>query len=212
MSPDGRVVYRISGTVNDVVLNWCGTREEEIALYAEAFHLAGRTLADQFGTTGAISDLEAVPIVYLYRHALELYMKAVILEGAELLKWRRLGPLDTARATSTHRFTELLPDFAAVLDQPEFGWDMGADHVRTKQQFTQVVSEFDQFDPRSESFRYPVRKDGNSSLSEQFAFNIGLYCSTLDPILKTLDGVITGIHVTIEELHEWASIQEASEV
>ena len=60
MSPDDRVVYRISGTVDDVVLNWCGTREEEIALYAEAFHLAGRTLADQFGTTGAITDLEAV--------------------------------------------------------------------------------------------------------------------------------------------------------
>lgn len=71
-----------------VILNWHGTPEKEFTYIAEAFRvLAQEAVAKlrrnkRFGLHGLpIEDFRAYPIIFLYRHALELYMKAIVLVG-----------------------------------------------------------------------------------------------------------------------------------
>ncbi|MEA1866935.1 MAG: hypothetical protein U9N19_02370 [Thermodesulfobacteriota bacterium] len=71
-----------------VILNWTGHPEQNLKFYAEAFHNIAKRLASQYKDEWPLSSFEACPIVYLYRHAFELYLKAVIVYGNELLQYR----------------------------------------------------------------------------------------------------------------------------
>jgi len=69
-----------------VVLNWHGEPIKEFRYYADAYHRAAMALVNQFGTTGAVRDIESTPILFLYRHAFELYLKAFTLTGSKILE------------------------------------------------------------------------------------------------------------------------------
>src|SRR5207248_1310375 len=92
-----------------VVLNWHGTPEGEFTYFAEAFHnLAKESVLnlrsnDHFGLHGIPwEDFRAYPIVFLYRHSLELYMKAVLLVGSPMLQLRGEPGIDRTKLLNTH--------------------------------------------------------------------------------------------------------------
>lgn len=68
-----------------VVLNFMNRPASEFSLYAAAFWRGGRLLAQSLAAKGGYRDLDACPIVFLYRHALELYMKAIVRRGKSVL-------------------------------------------------------------------------------------------------------------------------------
>ncbi len=78
-----------------VLLNFVGAPQFEFGFYGEAFHAAGKALVQQlkkdrrFGLGLPLDSFKALPIVYLYRHAMELYLKSIILAGAGVLPLRR---------------------------------------------------------------------------------------------------------------------------
>lgn len=102
-----------------VILNYDGSPEGELTLFAEAFHLTAKeactTLRQNphFGLDHI--DFRAYPIVFLYRHALELYMKALILEGAPMLEIRGTGSIDRDRLLKTHSLDHLKQEPRACL-------------------------------------------------------------------------------------------------
>jgi len=59
----------------EVILNWIGTPDERFEFYTEPFLQAGRILAGRYDGTGLDRDFAAFPVVFLYRQALELYLK-----------------------------------------------------------------------------------------------------------------------------------------
>src|SRR4051812_30151389 len=63
------------------VLNWHNDAPGELRFYARSFHKAARTLIEnwELDRGHAPSDWDACPVVFLYRHALELYLKSVLL-------------------------------------------------------------------------------------------------------------------------------------
>ena len=66
-----------------ILLNWHGDPAREYRFFAEAFHLLGKKGARalkrrrHFPSSG-LDDFHACPIVFLYRHALELYVKVIL--------------------------------------------------------------------------------------------------------------------------------------
>lgn len=63
--------------------------------YARSYHRAGRAAFEAFRRTlqdeewpSNYTEMDAHPIVFLYRHALELYVKTVVVFGEPLLLWR----------------------------------------------------------------------------------------------------------------------------
>jgi hypothetical protein len=88
-------------TDGTVVLNWHGTPEREFTFFAESFRLVGQEAVTAlrqnpyFGLDGIpTEDFRAYPIIFLYRHALELYMKAVILIASPMLNIKGMTEID----------------------------------------------------------------------------------------------------------------------
>lgn len=105
---------------DSVVLNWHGQPVEEFGLYAEAYHKAGMRLVLDYGTTGAVRDIEATPILFLYRHAFELYLKAFVLVGSKLLVLNGKRGMEQEKIFRTHKLSTFIPYFGAIIR--EVGW------------------------------------------------------------------------------------------
>ncbi len=171
-----------------VVLNWVGTPEREFTWYGEAFHEAGKALVEQlkndprFGLDGPPPDsFKAVPVVYMYRHAMELYLKGVILAGAEILPLRGGAGLDLKALSNTHSLPRLLQDVERIFEAFQWEWDFKLLLFRSLADFRSAIGELDGVDAQSFAFRYPTQKDGRSpALKSHFRFNLFEFCEVLD--------------------------------
>ncbi len=65
---DGKSVH------GNVVFNWRGNPIDDLVAYANGYRLAARSLAASFREQGAYADYEGYPILFLCRHAIELFL------------------------------------------------------------------------------------------------------------------------------------------
>jgi hypothetical protein len=186
-----------------VLLNWVGPPEEHLTFYAEAFHKAGGTLASQYRNHWPPSSFEACAIVYLYRHALEFYLKAVLVYGSDLLQWRGRVPIDLDKVigkSSTHVLSNLIPEIGRVFGEAGWGnWDMGIDPFRSRKAFEDIIAEFDRYDKKSFAFRYPMGRKQTASLPRNFSFGMANFIAVMDPFLEALQGAIEGLKQIVDD-------------
>ncbi len=193
-----------------VVLNWVGTPEREFTWYGEAFHEAGKSLVEQlrndqrFGLGGPPpNSFKAVPIVYMYRHAMELYLKGVILAGAEVLPLRGNAELDLKAVLKTHSLQRLLQDVERIFKAFGWDWDFKLPRFRSLADFQSAIGELDAVDAQSFAFRYPTQRDGRSpALRSHFRFNLFEFCEILDPVYPVLDGAAYGAYEQLQQEYE----------
>ncbi len=183
-----------------VVLNSHGAREREFTYFARAFHRSAKELADglkrtkQFGLYGIpTEDFRAYPVVFLYRHALELHMKAVILSGGPLLSLNGETPIRRDRRLDTHNLETLRKDVESVF--AACGWP-------ALETLRKVVAEFQAVDAGSYAFRYPVDKKGAAALDGHFTFNVFEFCAVLDEMLPTLLSAALGADDAVDARHD----------
>jgi hypothetical protein len=92
------------------------------------------------------------PILFLYRHYIELRLKSLLLDAGELLdEPHDVPPLHFLRSL-WERVRKLL---LRIGPESDGAWCKRAD---------QVIDEFDAIDPTSFAFRYPVDKNGKTTL------------------------------------------------
>jgi hypothetical protein len=161
--------------------------------YIEGYRLAADTLVEHVKETGRCQDFLVFPIVYLYRHYLELLLKQIIADGRELLDNKTGFP-------THHRLTDLWTEAKGLTrrtwrthDPPEM---REVDHV---------ISEFARLDPEGESFRYAVKKDGQSTLPPIQHINLRQLSDSLRVVSQFLDGVSTGISVYLDNQREMSA-------
>lgn len=98
----------------NVVLNFMRFPKGELAAYGRSYHEAGQHLVKRMASTH-YRDPDACPIVFLYRHAVELYLKAIILWGNSLL-WLNGRPAVAHKNIFTeHRLRVLLKSVKPIL-------------------------------------------------------------------------------------------------
>lgn len=187
-----------------VVLNWTGQPVEHLAPFALAYHCAGRKLAEVYGTTGSYQDFEATPIVFLYRHALELYFKALVLAGTPLLEFRGLESMPITKVFASHRLSDFIPTVCAIFRTVGWNWDLEVDWCRTEADFVGFIREIEEVDPGSFTFRYPTKAGSETgSLPSHFSFNLSEFVERMDSILQSLEGAEIGIkEITQEEFRQ----------
>lgn len=188
-----------------VVLNWHGSPEREFTFLAESFHLVAREAVaalrqnPHFGLDGIpTEDFRAYPVVFLYRHALELYMKAVILVGSPMLVNKGMTEVDRSKLLNTHSLDKVMRDLERVFEAYGWEWDFGTPRFRSLDDVRETIAELDRIDEGSYAFRYPIDTKGNASLASHFRFDLFEFCEVLDEILRVLQGAAIGAY---EELH-----------
>jgi len=172
---------------------------EDFAVYAHAFHQAGNRLALHAFSGDGYSDADACPILYLYRHALELYFKAIALTG---IKIAQIDGEEHPEVTAVVQNHALAPHLAFLQNTFErVGWTWGWEQadLRTFDDVKRMIAEIDHVDGGSFSFRYPVKRGGReASLSRGFLFHMPTLCSRLDSLLDALDAADTGLEAEYE--------------
>jgi hypothetical protein len=146
-------------------LNWNGSPKDEFYPYAGAFRNAAGTLVNTLDLDRmARSDFDACPVVFLYRHALELMMKAIITgDGGNFLPSERR----TGRIYRTHSLSELLAVVFEIIEAVGPSENFDGDDTPNATDLRSLVEELDAVDPGSYSFRYPVKPDGSGSVKER---------------------------------------------
>ena len=82
-SGNRRELFIETGGLSDVVLNWYGEAVEKLEPYAKAYHSAAQLLIEK-STGDQLRDINACPVVFLYRLSLELYLKAILILGSSI--------------------------------------------------------------------------------------------------------------------------------
>ncbi|SRR6266496_381131 len=189
----------------NVVLNFTPYPKGELSIYALAYREAADILVENFKQRNYYSDMDACPIVFLYRHSTELYLKAIVLWGAGLVRLQSGEDIDTDKLFETHKFGDLLPAVKRIFK--EAGWlDNEANGVKfgTLAEIEGLILAFEQMDARSYAFRYPIDRKGNATLPEHFHFNVVALGEEAHEMLRMLDGVASGVYEMFQEI---ASIQ-----
>ena len=182
-------LFEARDPLSDVNLNASPDAVRKFWLYAEAFHTAARQLAADSSVRGMhLRDVGACPVVYLYRHSLELYLKTVAITGCERLR-RSHPPLPDIRELlhANHNLAWFVPTLRKLFRLVGWKWNSEARHVEW------VVKELAKQDPKSFFFRYPSDKDGNQMLPDKCAFSLCGFAEAMDRALAFLKQIDCGL-------------------
>jgi hypothetical protein len=143
---------------------WQHVLAEDLFLYARSFHEAAKTLAASFRPDpDALAPSAACPVVFMYRHAVELHLKAIVLgEGGNFLPTKP-DPISVSKSHSVSWLAQFACQIVTALKwEPEFK----CEGIETLADFKAVVEEINSVDPGSYSFRCPVDPQSASSIHE----------------------------------------------
>ena len=180
-----------------VVLNWFGESEEELVHYARAYHSAARTIIEDlknknFGLDACpIDEFLAYPVIFLYRHSLELYMKTIIFVWASNLETEQVGDIDIEKLFQNHSLDSLRQKVEKIFEVNGWGWNLNSKYFKNISDFRKVISEMHVLDKNSATFRYPIRSDGKPSLEKFLKFNLFQFCCVVNDLLNALDGAVS---------------------
>lgn len=188
-----------------VILNWVGKPKEEFTHFARAFHQVAQEAVKalknnpHFGLYGIrYEDFKAYPIVFLYRHCLELYMKAVIIAGSDMLRLRGMPEVNEEPLLQTHSLESLRNHLEQIFEAYRWKWDFGVPHFKTVADFRKIISELQAVDAGSYSFRYPIDTKGGAILPSYFRFNLFEFCEILDGLFAALEGAAYGAYEELQ--------------
>lgn len=103
--------------------------------------------------------MHGAPIIFLYRHYIELSLKSLLLAAGDLLDEPQAVPPQHYIRTLWLKVRKLL---LKISPESDGEWFERADNV---------IGDFDALDPSSFAFRYPVGKDGRASLQTELYFD-----------------------------------------
>jgi hypothetical protein len=199
-----------------VILNWSGDPLRDLDRVAESYHSVAcdRLQVLQSNRPDGLyagDEFEAYPIVFLYRQAFELSLKAVIFAGADLLLDEGEEPMPL-KALMKHDLMPLFEEASRIFERMGWDnvWELGEPGLRTRASLEKVVREFDYFDRGSYTFRYTMKTDGTtSSLGRGFEFDLFIFAEIMERILARLAYVPTVIR---EEMQgRWEAADEAQQ-
>jgi hypothetical protein len=195
-------LFRAEQAHGNVVLNFMGSAHNEMAAMADAYLRSAVLLSEHFRGKSGYSDLDGCPIVFLYRHSLELFFKAICTYGNSLGNIMEEPELHTPDVFKGHYLEPRLKTIKAIFSA--VGWEEDYPYMGLESpDFEAIVREFDRVDGGSFTFRYPVKKDGKTaSVDKHFIFNIPKFCEQMEPILRNLSGACTGLEYYLDTMHE----------
>lgn len=144
-------------------------------LMMDGYRQSADALVEQAIENCGDADILVYPIIFLYRHALELNLKYII---------NFYGPQVGVRPIwNTHEFERLWPAFLEVLEG--FGTD---DPDRADQVVGGVIAKFGNVDPRSFSYRYPRDRKGKPIPLAQGRLDLHRLKDVMDGVFGYFDG------------------------
>lgn len=171
---------------------------EEFDYYGSGFLEAARTLARSFARRRGRRQIDILPVLFLYRHSIELLAKAVILSGNRLMQTRAAGQDDedlfASFSRSRHRLLPLLDSIRQVFEQLHWEWHWPKSAVESFDDARRVIEELDALDPDSFNFRYPTNIRGERAISPSHSIGQRTILAVLDDVAESLDTAVFALN------------------
>jgi hypothetical protein len=166
------------------VLNWRNVPVEDLFLYARSFHTAAKKLAGspQLDAT-PFTDFDACPVVFMYRHAVELQLKALVLgEGGNFLATKP----DPISIYKTHSVSWLAQFVCQIVTALTWEKEFRCEGIENLADFKAVVEDINSVDPGPHAFRYPVNTEGQGSVPGQVKLSVREFARRMDALVELL--------------------------
>jgi hypothetical protein len=180
---------------HNTVLNWPNVPERGLWLYARSFHKAAKTLATAFQLhADPFTDPDLSPVVFMYRHAVELHLKAMVLgDGGNFLA---IKP-DTLSVHKTHSVSWLAQFVCQIITALKWETEFKCEGIENLADFKAVIEELNAVDPGFYRFRLPVDPHAHASFRD--------FVRKMDALLELLDSTADALAA------EWDMQEEGPE-
>ncbi|MEM8543013.1 MAG: hypothetical protein AAGF66_03345 [Cyanobacteria bacterium P01_H01_bin.119] len=183
-----------SGDFSEFSISFTHNPLSDFGIFAKGYRTAARTtttqIINQLQKDRRFSDYLAYPVVFLYRHSFELYLKNIIYWAILLVNLR--GTEVEEKLQNTHDLTSLADkakNFFFRAFPEENGFRDIFDNI------TITAKEFSNIDPNSYSYRYPVDTTGNHSTNQKQSISLAAFANHMENILEELDTISFGLNV-----------------
>src|ERR1019366_2994871 len=189
-SPGSRLISN-SGPHNPVV-NRHNVPAKDLFLYARSFHKAAKALAAFQLDASPLADFDISPVVFMYRHAVELHLKALVLgEGGNFLATKP----DALSVHKTHSVSWLAQFVVQIITALKWEREFRCEGVENLADFKAIIEEIDSVDPGF-AFRCPGKTEEPGSVPGQLAFSVREFARRMDAILELLDSTADALAAT----------------
>jgi len=160
----------------------------DFGIFAKGYQLAAQRLSEMLLSAGNFREYEAYPIIFLYRHCFELYLKNIIYKAVALGQLKNIKNIDD-RLTNNHNIKSLAGQVSHIL-RKLFPEDSSMQEF--SDDVTTIANELSEIDPSSFSYRYPIDKMGNKSTKLKQTVNLNAFHSTMQKILEDCECIDFG--------------------
>jgi hypothetical protein len=151
-------------TPNPASRNWFNVPPQDLFLYARSFHTAAKKLAEvpELNSSPFTEVAASCPVVFMYRHALELYLKALVLgDGGKFLATKP----DPLSINKTHSVSWLAQFVVQIVTALEWESEFRCVGIDSLDDFKAVIEDVNAVDPGSYVFRRPISAKGQDSIT-----------------------------------------------
>jgi hypothetical protein len=169
--------------------------------YTEGYRRGARLLVEYVTEQQRDQDYLVYPIIFLYRHHIELALKNLIRQAPYVID-RPLSMTETQHL-DRHRLDLLWQDFKPMFADvcKAAGW--GKLNAADEEGIDNYIRQFTALDQESFSFRYPRSKKGLPSLpSELRRINLRHFAELVERLADYLDALDTAVSVLVEQKAE----------
>lgn len=193
--------------INDTsnfVISFTSDPKGDFGVFAKGYTLAANRLAASLLEAPRFPDYEAYPVVFLYRHALELSLKHIIYGGVKLAAFRRMDEINE-QLKNNHDLVDLSRTAGKVLSLLFPSDEMLA---RLNTTVGAISNDWSQIDPRSDAYRYPIDRKGRPSTKRHQVVNLRALANRMASVLEDLDTVHFGLDIETDKAQELYEILE----
>jgi hypothetical protein len=157
--------------------------------YQEGYYDAARLCIQNMGEGGIDQARMVYPILFLYRHYLELMLKSILMEAAATFR----RPLQAGTAHE-HNLLKLWDGLRSMIElERKRPMLRGTDRAR------RILAQFNEIDPESMETRYGLRKDFSTpSLPKQREISLRNLQSIMGKIHKELNQLLVNFQCAYE--------------
>lgn len=190
--------YNEHSDITNFVVSFMDNPKDDFGIFSKGYRMAANKLASALLERSQFSDYEAYPIVFLFRHALELSLKHIIFRSKLLAAFKFRDDIDI-KIRNTHDLEQLSASVANLLRSlfPE-----DEDISNLIRNIITTCTEISKIDPISESYRYPTNKKGLPSSKRHQVVNLRSFAKHMASILDDLDTIHFGLNIEIDIAQE----------
>jgi len=152
--PAGRRTVTSKPKPHARALNADKDHAKDLFFHARSFHLAAKKLAGalEFGSS-RFAEFDVSPVIFLYRHALELHLKTLILGGGGNFLAEKPDLISISQSHSVSWLAQFVRQILTAL-----GWEneFKCDGIENFDDFKSLVGQLNSADPGLYVFRSPV--------------------------------------------------------